>query len=128
MLQASQLEELKAQQEKLQLLSESKQSLKLEFESLANQLLDKKSASLKAKQEEFFAQSLLPLREQLQEFRTRIDKVYESESRDRLNLVNEMHKLKALNQKMSDDAHEFVLAGNITLPAPLVGLIHKALE
>ncbi|TMN99337.1 DUF4202 domain-containing protein [Pseudoalteromonas sp. S558] len=31
-------------------------------------------------------------------------------------------------QKMSDDAHEFVLAGNITLPAPLVGLIHKALE
>ncbi|MBB1387227.1 DUF4202 domain-containing protein [Pseudoalteromonas sp. SG45-5] len=30
-------------------------------------------------------------------------------------------------QKMSDDAHEFVLAGNITLPAPLVGLIHKAL-
>ncbi|MEL0641743.1 DUF4202 domain-containing protein [Pseudoalteromonas aliena] len=31
-------------------------------------------------------------------------------------------------QKMSDEAHEFVLAGNITLPAPLVGLIHKALE
>jgi hypothetical protein len=31
-------------------------------------------------------------------------------------------------QKMSDDAHEFVLAGNITLPAPLVGLIHKALS
>ena len=31
-------------------------------------------------------------------------------------------------QKMSDDAHEFVLAGNITLPGPLVGLIHKALE
>ncbi|AQP98779.1 hypothetical protein B0W48_02580 [Pseudoalteromonas aliena] len=30
-------------------------------------------------------------------------------------------------QKMSDDAHEFVLAGNITLPEPLVGLIHKAL-
>ena len=103
-LQASQLEERKAQQEKLQLLSESKQSLKLEFENLANQLLDKKSASLKAKQEEFFAQSLLPLREQLQEFRTRIDKVYESESRDRLNLVNELHQLKALNQKMSDDA------------------------
>ncbi|MBG9992198.1 DUF4202 domain-containing protein [Pseudoalteromonas sp. NZS37] len=31
-------------------------------------------------------------------------------------------------QKMSDEAHEFVLAGNITLPTPLVGLIHKALE
>jgi len=31
-------------------------------------------------------------------------------------------------QKMSDEAHEFVLTGNITLPTPLVGLIHKALE
>ncbi|WP_165726708.1 DUF4202 domain-containing protein [Pseudoalteromonas sp. SA25] len=31
-------------------------------------------------------------------------------------------------QKMSDEAHEFVLTGNITLPDPLVGLIHKALE
>jgi hypothetical protein len=31
-------------------------------------------------------------------------------------------------QKMSDEAHEFVLAGHITLPPPLVGLIHKALE
>ena len=31
-------------------------------------------------------------------------------------------------QKMSDEAHEFVLAGNIKLPTPLVGLIHKALE
>jgi hypothetical protein len=31
-------------------------------------------------------------------------------------------------QKMSDEAHEFVLTGNITLPGPLVVLIHKALE
>lgn len=30
-------------------------------------------------------------------------------------------------QKMSPQAHEFVLAGNITLPAPLVPLITKAL-
>lgn len=31
-------------------------------------------------------------------------------------------------QKMSDDAHEFVLAGHTTLLPPLIGLIHKALE
>ncbi|MBB1307927.1 MULTISPECIES: DUF4202 domain-containing protein [unclassified Pseudoalteromonas] len=30
-------------------------------------------------------------------------------------------------QKMSTEAHDFVLAGNITLPAPLVPLIEKAL-
>ena len=29
-------------------------------------------------------------------------------------------------QKMSVEAHDFVLAGNVTLPEPLVGLIHKA--
>ena len=31
-------------------------------------------------------------------------------------------------QKMSPQAHDFVLAGNITLPAPLVPLIEKALS
>lgn len=31
-------------------------------------------------------------------------------------------------KKMSDDAHEFVLAGHTTLLPPLIGLIHKALE
>ena len=29
-------------------------------------------------------------------------------------------------QKMSVEARDFVLAGNVTLPEPLVGLIHKA--
>jgi hypothetical protein len=31
-------------------------------------------------------------------------------------------------KKMSDEAQAFVLAGKITLPAPLVGLIHKAVS
>jgi hypothetical protein len=35
---------------------------------------------------------------------------------------------EAEQNRMSTDAHKFVLAGNIILPAPLVGLIHKALE
>ena len=102
--QASAQEERKSQQEKLQLLEQSKHSLKVEFENLANQLLEKKSESLKERQEDFFAQSLTPLREQLKEFRQRVDKVYESESRDRLNLLNELQQLKSLNQKISDDA------------------------
>jgi len=103
-LEASFEEERKAQQEKLQLLEQSKKTLKTEFENLANQLLEKKSESLKARQEDFFAQTLTPLREQLKEFRLRVDKVYESDSKDREVLRAELQQLKSLNQKISDDA------------------------
>ncbi len=103
-LQASVDEERKSQQEKVKMLEDSKQTLKLEFENLANQLLEKKSESLKGKQEEFFEQTLSPLRAQLKEFRERVDKVYDEENRQRQSLKTELQQLKDLNQKISDDA------------------------
>ena len=90
--------------EKLSLLDESKQALRTEFENLAQQLLDVKAKSFQSKQEGFFSQTMQPLKEQLTEFRQRIDKVYDVDSRDRLSLLNELEQLRLLNQKMSDDA------------------------
>lgn len=103
-LKAKQLSEKAAAVEKLQLLESSKHIMKVEFENLANQLLESKSQTLQKKQEGFFSQTMQPLKEQLVEFRQRIDKVYDADSRDRLSLLKELEQLKSLNLKMSDDA------------------------
>ena len=97
-------QQAQSQQEKLQLLQSSKEELSGAFEKLANQLLDQKSAKLQQNQEQFFSQTMQPLKEQLSEFRQRIDKVHETDSRDRVSLMSELNQLKQLNQQMSDDA------------------------
>lgn len=102
--QAKSQEQLKSQQDKLEFLESARRQLSLEFEKLASQLLDKKSEKFKESQESFFQNTMQPFKEQLSEFRQRVDKVYESESRDRVSLLHEIKQLKSLNQQMSDDA------------------------
>ena len=102
-LKTTQEHESKAHLEKLALLKESKEQMATEFEQLANKLLDKKTDKLKEQQDSFFDQTMKPLKEQLAEFRQRIDKVHESETRDRVELRSEISQLKSLNQQMSED-------------------------
>lgn len=102
-LKTQQQHESKTHLEKIELLKDSKQQLAIEFEQLANKLLDAKSAKFKEQQEGFFDQTLRPLKEQLTEFRQRIDKVHESDSKDRVQLHSEILHLKSLNQQMSED-------------------------
>lgn len=103
-LQTQQEQEAKSHEEKLLLLMESKQQLALEFEQLADKLLDKKTDRLKEQQDNFFAQTVKPLREQLSEFRQRIDSVHELDAKDRVQLLGEITQLKSLNQQMSGEA------------------------
>lgn len=102
-LKTSQEHEAKTHEEKLALLKESKQQMALEFEQLANKLLETKASKLKEQQESFFDQTMRPLKDQLAEFRQRIDKVYESETKDRIELRSEIAQLKTLNQQMSEE-------------------------
>lgn len=103
-LKSNQQSEKQHFKEKIELLEQSKQSLKAEFENLAKQLLTENVKSLQEKQEGFFAQTMQPLKVQLQEFRQRIDKVYDVDSRDRVSLLSELQQLKSLNQQVSSDA------------------------
>ena len=47
---------------------------------------------------------LNPLREQLGDFRKKIEDVYDKETKDRVSLYHEITSLKSLNEKMSKDA------------------------
>ena len=74
------------------------------FKSLANDLLDEKSRKFAEQNQSQLGTLLNPLREQLGDFRKRVDDVYDNENRERGQLRAEIDALKNLNLKISDDA------------------------
>lgn len=100
--------EMKLQQqnhgEKLALLESARESLQLEFKQLARQIFEDNGQRFGQQQQEKIQHLLQPLRQQLGEFRQRVDDVYERETRDRQGLKQQIEQLKSLNQQMSQDA------------------------
>jgi DNA recombination protein RmuC len=90
--------------EKMALLNESKDIMKLEFESLASKIMEEKTKSFTIQNKENMSIILDPLKEQIGEFKKRVEDVYDKESQGRAALVNEIANLKSLNLKISDDA------------------------
>ncbi len=78
--------------------------MKAEFEALSQRLMADRSKELQAQHQESLAHVLKPLAGELEAFKKRINEVYEHETRDRVSLRAEISSLKALNQKMSEDA------------------------
>jgi len=93
-------EESRHAAEKLQMLTEAREKMAAEFENLANRIFDDKGRKFTEQSRE----ALTPLREQLDNFRKKVEETYEKESRDRLRLAHEITDLKNLNQKISEDA------------------------
>lgn len=97
-------EERKHSAEKLTVLSEAKGQLTTEFQNLANKILEEKSKKFTDQNRLNLEQVLNPLREQLGDFRRKVEDVYEKESKDRMSLFHEINSLKTLNQQISSDA------------------------
>lgn len=90
--------------EKVSLLQEAKDQLKVEFQNVANQLLETKSEKFTAQNKTNLDQLLSPLREQLTDFKKRVEDVYDKESKERVSLLKEITTLKDINSRMSEDA------------------------
>jgi len=90
--------------EKLTVLQEAKDQLKLEFQHLADRIFEDKSRKFTDENKRNLDGVLSPVREQLADFKKRIEDVYDKESKERVSLFNEIVHLKTLNQKISDDA------------------------
>lgn len=86
--------------EKIQLLEDSKQKMKEEFENLANRVFEQNSK----KSNENINQILTPLKEQLNNFGKRVNDIYSDETKQRTYLLNEIKNLKELNVQISNDA------------------------
>ncbi len=96
--------ERKQTEEKLKLLEETKENLKLEFENLANKIFEAKSEKLTITSKESLDKVLNPFKQQITDFKKRIDDVYDKESEERGFLKKEIADLKKLNERLSEDA------------------------
>lgn len=103
-LQARQQEQQKSHSEKLRLLQEAEQQLKVQFENLAHKIFEERGKQF-SEQNQLNIQNLVaPLQQQLGDFKTRVETVYDNESKDRISLREEIHSLRRDTQKMNQEA------------------------
>lgn len=96
--------ERRAHADKLKALEDAREQLKIEFQNLANKIFEEKSAKFSQANQEGLGHLLNPLRQQLGDFKKRVEDVYDKEAKDRRSLYEQIGQLKKLNQQMSQDA------------------------
>jgi DNA recombination protein RmuC len=96
--------------EKLRLLQESESRLKLEFENLANRILEEKGTVFANQHAERLSGLLTPFREQIETFRKRVDDVHKSDSEGFARLMEQVRQLQELSMRVSSDANNLAVA------------------
>jgi DNA recombination protein RmuC len=82
---------------------EAKTALSDQFKNLANEILEEKSRRFAEQNQQNLDTLLKPLQEKLTDFRKQVDETYQSESRERFALKQEVEKLSNLNLRMTDE-------------------------
>lgn len=82
----------------------------LEFENLANRILEAKSKKFVAQNQESLDKLLNPLGERIKEFGERVEKAHQDGLKDRAALGEQLNNLRALNQRMSEEAKNLTTA------------------
>ncbi len=90
--------------EKLLLLDQAKEQLRLQFAELAAGILEEKSSHFRKESQEKMESLLAPFQEQLSSFRKQVDTIHHAETRDRSALQREITTLRDMNQQMSKEA------------------------
>jgi DNA recombination protein RmuC len=102
--------ERKNLQEKLALLESAKQALANQFEALAAEILEKKSKSFSEGSQKELGTLLTPLKDQIKEFREKVEKVQTESSNGVTKLETLIGVLGGLNQQLSEEARNLTTA------------------
>ncbi|MDL2321472.1 DNA recombination protein RmuC, partial [Desulfosarcina sp. OttesenSCG-928-B08] len=101
--------------EKIALLQDARERLTVEFKLLSESIFEEKGRALSDQNQTRMDALLNPLREQLGDFKKRVEDVYDRESRDRVALRTEITNLRSLNERIGEDALHLTqaLKGNV---------------
>ncbi|PSW03356.1 DNA recombination protein RmuC [Photobacterium rosenbergii] len=102
--EARHFEEQKAADDKIALLENAEERLRVQFESLANKMFEHKTRTVDQQNRISMEGLLGPLREQLEGFRKQVNDNFSQEARERHTLVHEINNLKQLNEQMAQEA------------------------
>ncbi len=90
--------------ERLKQLEEAKQKMALEFENLANRILEEKSRKFTDQNQTQLGELLKPMREQLDGFRKKVEEIHLTDVKERSSLSQQLHQLRELNQRINEEA------------------------
>ncbi len=90
--------------EKLQLLEDAREELRLQFTGLAQQIFDEKSAKFSELNRDKLEMILQPFNNHLTALKQEINEIYRHDSRERFSLKNEIVQLRDLNQQINQEA------------------------
>ncbi|SHG76877.1 DNA recombination protein RmuC [Pedobacter caeni] len=98
------------QAEQEQYITELQQRFKLEFENIANKVLDEKTAKFTEQNRTNLDIILNPLKENIKAFEEKVDKVYKSESDERNILKGVISQLMDQSKQIQEDANNLTKA------------------
>ncbi len=105
------LEEQKKQnEERLKEFEEVKKRMTVEFENLANKILEEKSKRFAEQNKSSLNELLKPMHTQLGDFRKRVDEIHHEDAKDRNTLRGHIEQLQTLNQEMNKEAKSLTRA------------------
>ncbi|TDB05730.1 DNA recombination protein RmuC [Halomonas marinisediminis] len=91
-------------------MEESKQQLKVEFENLANELLEQKGRAFTSLSERSLEGLLKPFQEEIKGFRDKVETLHTQETAQRASLTTELKHLQQLNRDITDQAAQLTEA------------------
>lgn len=103
-LNARQQEQHKSNAEKICLLQDAENQLKIQFENLAHRIFEERGKQFAEHNKTSIESLVAPLKQQLGEFKNRVESVYHNETKDRISLREEIVSLRRDTQKMNQEA------------------------
>jgi len=83
---------------------------KLQFENLANKILEEKSEKFTTLNQNNLKTILEPFQEKIADLKNRVNEAYEKENKERFSLAEKVKELAELNQQISEDAKKLTRA------------------
>ncbi len=109
-LQTQQREREDRHGEQIELLNEARESMKKEFENLANKIFEDKGKNFTSTSKESLEAMLKPFREQISGFQTRINEVHTESVRGNTALEKEIQKVLDVGLEMNNQASNLTVA------------------
>ncbi|MEY8758638.1 DNA recombination protein RmuC [Chryseobacterium sp. MD-1] len=91
-------------------ITKIQESAKLQFENLANKILEEKTEKFTALNQNNLKTILEPFQEKISDLKNRVNEAYEKENKERFSLAEKVKELAELNQQISEDAKKLTRA------------------
>ena len=99
-----------SQQQRVQWLEQSREQMRQDFEALSAKIFEERAQKFQQQNRQGMDELLKPFREQLQDFRRRVDQIHSDDNRQQATLLEQIRNLQQLNQTMVEDARHLTNA------------------